>query len=67
VTWNKSLNKKIPGPESVLLYSLHLTNYEIILFGGMTAPDEPAPGNAVADFPRVSNKLYLLTAKRQVT
>lgn len=64
VLWKKSLNRRIPGPDNVLFYTLHLTRNEIILFGGMEPVDAPA---ADEDCPRVSNRICLLSSRRRVT
>lgn len=62
VSWKRSLNKSISGPENVMMYTMHLTRNEIILFGGMTAPENATPGTA-DDFPHVSNKLYVINSR----
>ena len=67
VTWKQSLNRSIPGPDSVMLYTLHLTKNEILLFGGMTAPENPSPGTAGDHFPHVSNKLHIISSRKEVT
>lgn len=66
VTWLKTLNKCIRGPDSVLLYSMHLTRNEIILFGGMCVREEGTPATS-DNFPHVSNKLHVICSRKEVT
>lgn len=66
VSWLKTLNKCIRGPESVMLYSMHLTRNEIILFGGMCVREEGTP-DTTDSFPHVSNKLHVICSRKEVT
>ena len=50
------------APEQLMLYSMSLGKCEMLLFGGLYYRGHHGPGNS-----SVTNKLQLITCKRQVT